>query len=293
MINLLEESQLVHLPHNCKLKLQAVYANLKNAECKAADYLIANTNAVKNMTIAEFSRRAGCSEATVVRLSKRLGYEGYPELKADIEAGSPGDSPVEYNDVTPGDDPFEVVRKVFDSTLTAVQDTLAVIDREAYKKTFQAIVDAGTVMYCGVGDAGIVALEAYQKSIRVGQKTFFSADPDLQLIMASQLGKSDLLIAISHSGKSTSVINTVKAAKAAGAVTAAITNFPISPLTKQVDIVLQTAVFSKSLSGEVVSKRITELCIIESLYINYLLFRGKPSTDTLLRSNKVVEINKS
>lgn len=293
----LQESGLLDLPSSCRLNLQAVYGNLKSAEKRAADFLIGNSRSVHRMTIAEFSRSARCSEATVVRLSKRLGYEGYPELKADIaetdRVQTEDNGPIaEYRNIRSEDEPFDVVRKVFDSTVAAVQDTLAVLDREGYMETCRALVRAETVMYCGVGDGGIVAREAYQKSLRLGQKTLFSDDTDIQLIMASQLEKNDMLIAISHSGKSSTVINTVKTANQRGAFTAAITNFPISPLTKQVDAVLQTAVFTKFLSGEVISKRITELCIIESLYINYLLLTGKPSFDALLRSNEIVEKNK-
>ena len=57
-------------------------------------------------------------------------------------------------------------------------------------------------------------------------------------------------------------------------------------------IALLTAAFSRDLTGEVVSKRIAELCIIETLYINYLLKKGKPALEQLRASNDVVSINK-
>jgi hypothetical protein len=56
--------------------------------------------------------------------------------------------------------------------------------------------------------------------------------------------------------------------------------------------VLLTAAFSGHLTGEVISKRVTELRIIESLSIGYLIRRGDPALERLARSNEAVTINK-
>lgn len=92
--------------------------------------------------------------------------------------------------------------------------------------------------------------------------------------------------------KSKTVVNTVKLASRSGVTAVAITNFPVSPLTKHSDIVLLTAAFSKHVTGEVISKRITELCIIESLYINYMIPKGRPVLARLAKSNRAVSQNK-
>jgi RpiR family carbohydrate utilization transcriptional regulator len=184
------------------------------------------------------------------------------------------------------------VEKVIDATIDALRDTVAIMDKEQYGKALKAIVNAPNILFCGVGDAALVAMEAYQRFVRVGQSCCASEDPDLQLIMATNLGKTDVVVAVSHSGKSSTVVNTVKAAKQAGATVIAITNFPVSPLTKNSDIVLLTAVFTQHISGEVISKRVAELCIVESLYINYLLQKGKVAMRTLAASNEAVTVNK-
>lgn len=106
------------------------------------------------------------------------------------------------------------------------------------------------------------------------------------------MNKDDVLFAISYSGRSRTVVKAAKIAQESGAKVIAITNFPISPLTKKSDIILQTAAFSKYATGEVISKRIVELCIIESLFINYLLKKGQPTMDVLRKSNEVIGINK-
>jgi DNA-binding MurR/RpiR family transcriptional regulator len=101
-----------------------------------------------------------------------------------------------------------------------------------------------------------------------------------------------VLFVISHTGRSRTILDSAKQARKNGATVILITNFPVSPLAKHADIILLTAVFSKHLTGEVISKRVAELCIIESLYINYLIRKGSAALERLNISNEAVRVNK-
>ena len=160
------------------------------------------------------------------------------------------------------------------------------------EQALKAILNAKRIMFCGVGDAALVAMEAYQRFTRIGMHCFTHTDPDLQLIQTLQLEKGDVLIAISYSGRSKTVVETAKNAKASGAVVITLTNYPVSPLTKKSDIILQTAAFSRYPTGEIISKRITELLIIESLYINFILKKDPAVIDILKKSNEIIVNNK-
>jgi DNA-binding MurR/RpiR family transcriptional regulator len=153
-------------------------------------------------------------------------------------------------------------------------------------------VKAGTVLFCGLGDAAVVAQEAHQRFVRVGKRCVSTLDPDLQLMYASQFGPGDVVVAISHSGRSRTVLDTVRMAKDRGVTVIGITNFPVSPLAKKADIVLLTAVFTEHITGEVGAKRATELSILESLSINYAIKIGDEAISQLQRSNKSVDVNK-
>lgn len=287
----MDKSNLSKIPHKCLLNIKAVYDILQSAEKKAADFIQSNPGEIANSTIVDIASKAKCSEATIVRLSKRLGYEGFLDLKADF-ANVTKEHYLEYEEVNEMDDVITVVKKVFDSSIAAINDTFDIMNRIEFEKALDVILSANKIMFCGVGDAALVAKEAYQRFTRIGQNCYTSIDCDIQLILSSQLDKNDVLVAISYSGRSQSIVKAVKIAKKSGAKVIAITNFPISPLTKKSDIILQTAVFSKYATGEVISKRIVELCIIESLFINYLLKKGQPVMDTLIKSNEVIKTNK-
>ncbi len=228
-----------------------------------------------------------------MRLSKKLGFEGFPELKAAFSAVEEGERHFEYEGIHSTDDAPTVVRKVFDATRDAIRDTLGVLDAAVYERALQALLGADRIVFCGLGDAGSVALEAYFRFTRIGVNCLFSQDTDLQLIQTAQLEKGDVLLAISHTGRSRTVLNAAKRARKSGATVVLITNFPVSPVAKQADMVLLTSAFStQELTGEVMSKRVTELCIVESLYINYLMRRGRSALKKLQISNDSVRVNK-
>lgn len=280
------------IPHNLFVKLQAVYDSLKSAEKKAADLLLEEPVFFSNAIITEAAERAGCSEATLTRLAKKLGYSGYPELKTHLDDAGEADKVQLYGDITEDDSYDEVVSKVFNASVQALTDTFSILDKEQYKSAVDYLSNAQRVIFIGVGDAATVALSGYQKFMRINMNAYFSSDLDMQLVNISHLAKNDVVIAISHSGKTKSTVEAVKLAKTVGAKVISITNFPVSPLTKNSDVVLLTAVFTQHIKGEVMAKRVTELCLLESLFVNLLLKNRLEFTESIDRSNKALEINK-
>jgi len=288
----MNESNIDRIPHAVMIKIRALYDTLKSAERKLVDYLLESPVDVKDSTIVEMAKRAGCSEATIVRLSKKLGFEGFPELKAAFGSEDGFSRRFEYEEITNSDDTLTVVKKVFEATRDALNDTHDLVVAADFERAVQALLGASRIVFAGLGDAGVVAQEACQRFLRIGVNCSVSEDPDLQLIFAEHLSKGDIFFAISHTGRSRTVLDALRRARKAGATILLITNYPVSPLAKNADVVLLTAAFSRHLTGEVISKRVAELCIIESLYISYLIRRGDSALEKLARSNDAVKINK-
>ena len=280
------------IPRACQLRVLSIYDDLKAAERRAVEFLLNSPDEIPTLTIGEYARRAGCSEATVVRLSKRLGYDGFPQLKSTFaeepSAGGFGD----FESIRPTDDPLTVIGKVVDSAVSGLRDTAEIIDTHAYLRAVDAFVAADKLVFCGLGDGYPVAIEACQRFDRVGQSAWAPVDADQQLILASNLGAGGVFIAISHSGRSSTILDAMNAATRSGATVVAITNYPGSPIAREADIILQTAVFTTDWSGEIVSKRIAQLALIESLFANFMIRRGQGALHTLKSINSAVRIHK-
>jgi DNA-binding MurR/RpiR family transcriptional regulator len=272
------------------VRLQSVYSSLKSAEKKAADFMLANPEKIEENNITGTAAMAGCSEATLVRIAKRLNYPGYPELRASI--AKPDGNDVLYRDITTSDSDEEVVHKVFMASIRALEDSLSMLDTESYVKAIKILEQAGRVLWVGSGDALAVALSGCFKFARIGIDARCMYDFDSQLVQASQLSANDAVIAISHSGRTSTVNSVIREAKRGRAKVIAITNVPVSPLTKQADAVLLTASFMQNNMGEIMTKRIPELCIIESLYISLVKRNQAPTSEILKGSDAAIHANK-
>jgi len=278
-------------PNRCLVTLRGLHHTLRPAERKVADAILAHPDQMAEIGIVELAARAGASEATVSRLSRKLGFAGFPELKASFtEEGSE----VFYHDIALDDPPETVVRKVFANSVQALHDTLHTLDLDQCGRAVEVMLGAERLGFYGLGNAAVVAREAYQKFLRIGVPAFTAEDPDVQaLIVSTQLKRGDALIAVSHSGESLPVITAADLARERGVRVIAITNFPRSTLSRSADIVLTTAAFQEHVNGEVGAKRLAQLCVLESLYVCYLLRRGARARASLRDSSAALSRNKS
>lgn len=286
------ESTMQLLSRKFIIKLQSVYHTLKTAEKKAADYILKDPELFVVNSVVETASLADCSEATLVRLARKLGYSGYPELKASVLLKMGESSQSLYGDISPEDDEIQIAKKVYTTCIQTLTDTLNLLNPITYHHAIEAMLCAKRFLFVGAGDAHSAAYAAYLKFMRIGLDCSCSNDFDIQLIEASKLKPDDVLIIISHSGRTISVFDVLKCAKTTGAKVISITNYPLSPIAKMSDIILQTAAFTPDSVGEVASKRMPELAMIESLYINLVNRLDQRHLDILHNSNDAVLVNK-
>jgi DNA-binding MurR/RpiR family transcriptional regulator len=279
------------ITHNCLIRIQSVYETLKSAEKRAADFMLENPEAIADTNITEAANMAKCSDATLVRLARKLGFSGYPELKASITENRQ-DSGILYEEISAQDSPMKVVEKVFQTSEQTLKDTFSLLDETQYSEALSMIMNASRILLIGAGDAFTVAYTGYLKFSRIGFNAVCSQDLDLQLIEASKLKAKDALISISHTGRTQTLLSVIKLARQNGAGIISITNYPTSPIAKISDVILSTAAFIPDNFGEIMTKRIPELCILETLYINILLRSKKDVMNTLSISNRAIKSNK-
>ena len=280
---------------NWLLRLKAIYDSLKTTEKRAADYIIRNSRDVCSMTISQAARDIDCSEATLFRLSKKVGFSGYPQLREACRSIKTESDTNLYLDIDPADSSEQVLSKVFSTTVLTLQNTQKMINLRDFETAVKHIRNSVCLSFYAIGGASSVATIGFYKFNRIGWRCTFYGDPDLSLISASQLKEGDAAVAISHSGRSKPVIDSVKLAKRSGAAVITITNFPLSPLAKTSDVVLLTSAFAEYSSGDVFANRVAQLCILESLYAGVVtsLQRNDPARLSGIPDvNRTININK-
>jgi DNA-binding MurR/RpiR family transcriptional regulator len=260
---------------SCLLKIQAFYSSLNNSEKKVASYILGNPADVINQSITEVASKSGVSVTTVARFLNSLSFKGFGHFKItlaqDLSALQPADYTKElYVDIEADDEPFTVVKKVFNASIKFIRDTSRVLDLESVIKAVDMIDESRKLHFFGSGGSSVTALEGQYRFSQLGIQAIAHTDPVDHLISSSWMHKGCVAIGISHSGRTKTVVDALKKAKELGAGTICITSYANTPIIKQADLCLLTSMIEKRMIPLAIastSPRIVQIGVIEVLYI--------------------------
>ena len=208
--------------HDPILAVQQGYSLLRRSEKKVADFVLSEPLVCLNSSIADLARKVEVSEPTVIRFCKAIGCSGYQDfrLKLAQRVGNQDSSTLSFAEFTmcPDDSLEDLGRKVFDGSIREILQVKDALDFQAIERAIHTIASAKRLEFFGFGASGIVAQDAQHKFMRLNPLSFASSDPHMQLIATSTMTPDDVVIAISHSGRTKELIHTVQQATSNGAV---------------------------------------------------------------------------
>jgi DNA-binding MurR/RpiR family transcriptional regulator len=201
-----------------------------------AELLLAEPAAVVHESVGRLAQRSGASPATIVRLSRRLGYEGFAALK--IALAHEGGRVDQFGHPRSRDATQPRYLRVMEADAAAIRDGATAVDGAAMAAAADALADAGEILFCGVGgSAAFAALTAFRFSA-LGIRASTAADQLSQHLRAATLTAGDVCVGISHTGESRDTIEAVATAAETGARTVGVTSFAGSPLTQAAAVTL-------------------------------------------------------
>lgn len=271
------------------LNVKIHYDNFSKGEKKIADFLMDNPDSILPLYITELAEKCDTSEATVVRFAKRLGFDGYQQLKIAI-AQDTHNRPINEN-ITQTDTAGDIFQKVCDDIYCSLEKTKKVINSTELEECCNAILEADNVLVCGLGNSASVAIDASHKMFRLGLSAHAYTDNHLQAIAAAHTTKRSVVIGISHSGASRDILQAMQIAKQNGATTIAITNLGKSPIDKVSDIILHTVSDETNYRILGLSSRIAQLAIIDTIY-SCLVCRLKNPTERIAQTELALKPKK-
>jgi DNA-binding MurR/RpiR family transcriptional regulator len=217
------------------------------------------------MTLADVARETGVSDATVLRFCRSIGYHRWLEFKIDLTQSLPNIPEQILDEVTEGDSPGQIAKKVFKCSIQALTDTIAVLDEDGFKNALKLITSADRILIIGVGTSGPMANEMHNRFLRLGLNCHVQTDSYIQAMESALLSPKDLLIAISQTGDSEDPLRTTGLAKSKGCSVIVITGNTGSKLTDLADVVLLSV--SHETRTETIASRIAQYAIIHALYV--------------------------
>jgi DNA-binding MurR/RpiR family transcriptional regulator len=147
------------------------------------------------------------------------------------------------------------------------------------------LVSARRIFIFGVGTSSVIAADAAYRLSQLDIQAYAYTNILQMGVMAKNMKEGDVALGISHSGMTRAVVDTMRAAKQAGALTVALTSFEKSLLYKESDYSICVYADEKNYPVEAVSARVAHLCVIDALmltiasynyddYVKHILLRN-------------------
>ncbi|MGZ9583896.1 MurR/RpiR family transcriptional regulator [Paenibacillus marinisediminis] len=249
------------------LNIRSHLNGLTKMEQKVAKYILENAQDIIYHSVTELAEKADVGETTVLRLCRKLKFQGFQDFKLSLAQDLV--KPVEHlhHEVTEQDDAHTLSSKVFATHLQTLQQTSELVDDHQLEKAIQAIIDARSILFFGVGSSGLTALQAAHSFSRIGKVSNAVTDTHFQAMHAAFMMPGDVAVGISNSGSTKDTIENLTIAKKAGARIIAITSNARSPITKVADIVLLIVARENPLQGSSLAAKISQLAIIDVLNV--------------------------
>lgn len=240
------------------------------------------------MSVADLAERSGGSQAAIIRLCKSLGFKGYPELKMKVIGDLQSQDSYEHREFSPNDSIETIVQNVSHNNMQSIRDTMKILDLGHLQKAVEALSRAKRIFFYGTGASNLIAQDAQQKFLRINKASFTFTDPTVQLTAAVTTEADDVAVGISYSGETKPVIQSLMYANEAGATTISITKYGNTTLSGIAAIPLRIASTENEIRSGAMSSRITQLNLIDILYLSVASANYEQSVGYLERSRRVL-----
>ena len=272
-------------------KIRSLYSAMGPAEKRIADYILADTQGIISCSVTELAEKCGCGDATVVRFSRRIGFDGFQALKIGI-AGEIGSTSSVGTEITKNDTCFEIFKKRINDISLSLNSTESILNADDLEKAAQTIMKARRVAVFGLGNSAAIAMDAAHKFLRLGLDAQSCTDNHMQAIIASHLDRQSVAIGISHSGSSKDIVDALRLSKIGGATTICLTNFGSSPIVEASDISLFTKSDETKHSILGMSSRIAQLTIFDAIYTYIVIHSDKAAVQAIYNTEIALQNKK-
>ena len=197
---------------------------LSDAEISVLNYLFENKKQILKLGVRGVAKENYTSTSTVMRLSKKLGFNGFIDMYYKLFG---------YSMIT---DDKQIKSPIFSSNKYEISSTIQHNIKECAKHITET---DGLIFVYGSGFMGIMAEYLSKKFLGLGVLLIFSNGDDSIGVFENNLNSIKMLILFSRSGKSKNIVNRLQTAKENSIYTVAFTNMVDNYLSENSDCVIK------------------------------------------------------
>lgn len=252
------------------------------SERKVADVILADPQSAIHSSIATLAKLADVSEPTVNRFCRRLDTKGYPDFKLHLAQSLANGTPYVNRHIDESDGTEEYTNKIFESTMAYLEVARQSIDVNTVNRVVDLLTQAQKIFFFGVGASASVAHDALNKFFRFNIPVIYFEDVVMQRMSCMNCTEHDVVILISHTGRTKSIVEIAQIARSNDAIVVGITS-AASPLANECNYVLSLEVPEDTDMYMPMASRVAQLTLIDVLATGFTLRRGNKFRENLKR----------
>ena len=188
------------------------------SEKEIAKYILNHGEAVLSMSVKELAKHTYTSPATIVRLCKKIGLEGYNDFKIKYSAELQYD--LQHTDRIDVNFPFQkddshplICHKLASLSQEVIADTVKLIDFNQLHQIVDLIYHYPTIDIYGSGNSLLAAMSFQHKMMRISRDVNLRVLHGEQIFMSYNTNPDRIGMIISHSGETNEVIQIAQTLK--------------------------------------------------------------------------------
>lgn len=256
------------------------------------EYIKENIEDVFYKSISQIAKESGIGEATITRFSKKMGYSGLQDFKVTLAREISGlkNRKIINRSIENDEGVMESARKLFNSNIRILENTLNIIDGNDIEKATDMIINAKKVFFIGIGYSGMTAEDSNYKFSRIGFNCMSLDSSHNMIMMASLMDEDDVIVAISHSGETDEIIKTVNIAKANGASVISVTEDKSSRLRDISDVNLGYFSGESILETGSISSKLAQFFIIDLVYTQVVKEKSAEVVERKIKTTDAIKL---
>ncbi len=270
--------------------LQQRQNDLTKSGRAVAEYLVQHADEAQYLSISSLAKKCNVAEATVFRFCRALGFDGYHEMRIALAQANATGMPVNQRTPEPGADTSTLCEHASALFLTAINGTQSALSPQAIERAAALLHSARQVFCFGQGGSMLLANDICARFAGLSAKFRTAGDSHFQLMTASLMTTQDVVLFVSYSGATRDMLETLKAAKLAGAKVILLTHYEDSPGAKLADVVLLCGAQESPLDSGSIPIKVAVLYVAEVLLLRFMLDDPQNTTSAQDRTSEALAV---
>jgi DNA-binding MurR/RpiR family transcriptional regulator len=270
-------------------KIETSFSNLTPSDKLIAKAIKKNFDQIPFLTIHQLAKKINSSATTISRFVKKLGYGNFVDFKYDIIKEIPTGFKEIYEPISAGDSHNDIINKIFGTYINSLKETRKLLNYDDLINLAKLIAKAKRVLFFGIGASGSVSHFAASRFLHLDIQAEAYDDEYQMALQSLRVNKYDIVVGISHSGRSRNIINALLTAKELHATTVGISNYIIPQMKNNCDFHFCTSFKEHKVKAAAISSCSLQIVIIEILY--FLSALNKKNLWNIIELNLKIERN--